>query len=159
MNTELSNKYVEFKARASKLVSDSVKLPRAYDNNIFVLKSALPFIGDNVDILTNAKIRKACDNLESLLSDLENNRPVSVVYSGEVQKSDEQIVKYAQRHSRIMLEKHLLQMDYERRMSAYNEKLTRIEKLVANDRPAFVNALGMINSVDIENYEPVSDSE
>lgn len=159
MNTMLSNKRNEITARAGKLVADGVKLPRAYDNNAHILKMALPFMGENIDPLTDAKVGKAIRTLDALLSDLENNRPVSVVYSGETQKSDEQIVKYAMRYSRIQFEMSMLQADCDRRMAAYREKMSRVEKLVANDRPAFVSALGKIASVDIESFDPVSEQE
>ena len=138
-----------FSKRAGELVAKGVKLPKAYDINMHVLKLESVFMGD-IDPLTNAKYTKACENLEKILTALETESSVHVLLVGEVRKSDEQIIKYAKRFARLQFEKMLLQQEHDRRMAEYNVKLARVESLVTDCRSEFVAQLGRISSAEIE---------
>ena len=138
-----------FSRRAGMLVSKGVKLPKAYDINMHVLKLESVFMGD-IDPLTNAKYTKACENLEKILTALETESNVPVLLVGEIRKSDEQIIKYAKRFARLQFEKMLLQQEHDRRMAEYNVKLARVEALVTDCRSEFVAQLGRISSAEIE---------
>ena len=138
-----------FSKRAGELVAKGVKLPKAYDINMHVLKLESVFMGD-VDPLTNAKYTKSCENLEKILTALETESNVPVLLVGEVRKSDDQIIKYAKRFARLQFEKMLLQQEHDRRMAEYNIKLARVESLVTDCRSQFVAQLGRISSAEIE---------
>lgn len=138
-----------FSTRAGQLVAKGVKLPKSYDQNMHVLKLEIVFMGAN-DPLSNAKYNKACDNLEKILSSLESEESIPVILQGDTPKSDEALIRYAKRFSRIQFEMTQLQNDYDRRMMNYREKLARVNTLVANDRDQFVAILGRISSAEIE---------
>ena len=72
-----------FSKRAGELVAKGVKLPKAYDINMHVLKLESVFMGD-IDPLTNAKYTKARENLEKILTALETESNVPVLLVGEL---------------------------------------------------------------------------